>query len=229
MFVTLARTLSASGPAVIRFDCRGMGDSDGMFVSFEAIAEDIRSAVDLAMSRMPERRIVLVGLCDGASACASYVMHDPRVSALVLMNPWVRSDVGEAKARVTHYYGGRVLQGEFWRRLFRGEVEIVASIVSLVRNLRLSIQSGPAKSQNFIDTMLNGISSFSGGIHVVLSAADLTAQEFMVLMRSSPQWRHALQRPNVTIDTLADADHTFSGSDQLERCVFSIRHFVECQ
>ena len=50
--------------------------------------------------------------------------RDPRVAGLALLNPWVRSDAGLARARVKHYYrqrpdGTRLLAqaGSRWRGL----------------------------------------------------------------------------------------------------------------
>src|SRR5215471_15952260 len=40
-FVLLARDLASNGAAVLRFDCRGMGDSGGNFPGFERIGPDI--------------------------------------------------------------------------------------------------------------------------------------------------------------------------------------------
>src|SRR5262245_48200607 len=44
-FVQLARALARGGHAVLRFDCRGMGDSSGELLDFEGIAQDIDAAI----------------------------------------------------------------------------------------------------------------------------------------------------------------------------------------
>ena len=223
MFVELARALADAGLPALRFDCRGMGDSDGTFASFEEIGPDIRAAIDAAMGSMNARGVVLVGLCDGASACAMYAAEgDLRVAAMVLINPWVHSTGGEAKARVEHYYRGRASQWEFWRRLLSGEVNVVRSAISFLRDLRLSAERTPENT--FVDRMLRGVEAFDEKIFVLLSAADLTAQEFGTLVRDSARWARALARPNVTSTTVTGADHTFSGDDQSEAM---IRHIVD--
>jgi exosortase A-associated hydrolase 1 len=76
-FPLLARHLAAHGIAAMRFDYRGMGDSDGEERDFESIREDIRAALDAFTEAVPGMRdIVLWGLCDGASAAAMYAPDD---------------------------------------------------------------------------------------------------------------------------------------------------------
>jgi alpha-beta hydrolase superfamily lysophospholipase len=90
----LPRRISGS-----RFDVRGMGDSEGAARSFESIERDIGAAVDCLQRRMPgTERVVLWGLCDGASAALLYwhTTQDVRVSGLSLLNPWVRSEASLA-------------------------------------------------------------------------------------------------------------------------------------
>ncbi len=99
-YVLLARRLCAEGIPAFRFDTRGMGDSDGAFQGFEAIDQDIAAAIDaFQAAEAGLERVVLWGLCDGASAAAFYGHQDPRVAGLILVNPWVRSEATQAEAR----------------------------------------------------------------------------------------------------------------------------------
>jgi hypothetical protein len=45
---------------------------------------------------------------------------------------------------------------------------------------------------------------------LIISGADLTAQEFLDMVKASPQWRKLLAAPRVQRHTLPAADHTFS-------------------
>ena len=217
MFVELARALAASGNPVLRFDCRGMGDSDGQFNSFEDLSLDIRSAIDVALRESGCSRAAVLGLCDGASACAMYAGEDRRVSALVLLNPWVRTEAGEARTRVRHYYAKRLLQWELWRRVFRGKVNLARSIEGFIESVKGVLRQSPP-TQGFIDRMLQGLSSFEGATLFVLAGADLTANEFRDFVRSSSAWRRLLDGDHVHTVSIADADHTFSDVRDLE-CV----------
>ena len=87
-FTLLARYLADHHIASIRFDYRGMGDSEGQPQDFNEIGPDIQAAINtlLAWSGAIER-IALWGLCDAATASASYTHKDARVEQLILLNP----------------------------------------------------------------------------------------------------------------------------------------------
>ncbi|WP_256081137.1 hydrolase 1, exosortase A system-associated [Massilia sp. YIM B04103] len=58
--------------------------------------------------------------------------------------------------------------------------------------------------------MLEGLQGFSGKVLFIFSGADLTAQEFLDMVKASRQWQGLLAAQRVTRHTLAPADHTFS-------------------
>jgi exosortase A-associated hydrolase 1/exosortase A-associated hydrolase 2 len=215
-FVQLARALAAQGHSVLRFDVRGMGDSSGAQRSFEALSDDVAAAVDMLAQREPTvRRIVLWGLCDGASASLIYLdrQPDPRVHGLVLLNPWVRSDASLARTQVKHYYRERLLQPEFWRKLLRGGVAWQA-LRGLVSNLRRAAGShagqGAAGLAAYQDRMARAWRRFTGPSLLVLSGRDYTAREFVEYTAAAPAWQGLRERPSVQTIEPAEADHTFS-------------------
>lgn len=82
-----SRKLCDSGHAVLRFDYRGMGDSQGKFEGFLGVDVDIRSAIDVLVREAPELdEVVLWGERDAASAILLYAGRDHRVKGAVL-NP----------------------------------------------------------------------------------------------------------------------------------------------
>ena len=222
-FVRLARHLATLGHPVLRFDVRGMGDSSGALRHFEHIGDDIAAAIDELLTRQPQvRRVVLWGLCDGAAAALLYLdgRSDPRVQALCLLNPWVRSEASLARTQVKHYYGQRLLQRAFWLKVLSGQVA-GAALRGLWTNLRAASfgMDRDAAALPFPVRMAQAWQRFEGDILLVLSGKDYTAREFQEVVAAHPAWKGALDRSNVQVLATEAADHTFSdraNSRQLE-------------
>jgi exosortase A-associated hydrolase 1 len=220
-FVLLARHLCERGYAVLRFDYRGMGDADGPPSDFRLTAPDICAAVDALAAEVPSvRSFALWGLCDAASGILMYVPADARIAGVALANPWVRSEAGIARAYLQHYYLERLVSADWWRGLFTGRVRVGASLADLLRKIRTAFARGAAPRDTgtgarsaepaFQDAMLRGLERFEGRVLLIVSGNDLTAAEFLDLVRTSRRWRRALARHNVVRTDLPAADHTFS-------------------
>ncbi len=219
-FVLLARGWARAGVPVLRFDCRGKGDSSGEFTDFEHLDDDIAAAIDALVERCPGlEEVFLWGLCDGASAILMYAWRDPRVSGVTILNPWVRTEDGIARAYLKHYYARKMLQLAFWKKLLGGSINVGTSLAALFAMLRSAgrgdRQTGeidhPISAQPpFPDRMASGLERFSGRVLVILSGNDLTAKEFLDCLARSPRWRRLIGADNVVRHDLAAADHTFS-------------------
>jgi len=224
-FVLLARFLADQGIPVMRFDYRGIGDSKAKPRTFESIDIDIHCAIDTFLEKMSGmNEVVIWGLCDAASAASFYAPNDPRVTGLVLLNPWVRTEAGIAKAYLKHYYLARLVDRSFWRKLIHGEFEFILSIKSLMSMIASSLglkihgtsdevrhEVGPAlMSGSLPERMLAGLKAYRGRVLFILSGDDLTADEFRDVVNSSEQWQSFLREPHVDQYELAEANHTFS-------------------
>lgn len=236
-FVDWARALANAGFPCLRFDVRGMGDSTGSARSFESLSDDLTAAIDALTQAAPQvRRVVLLGLCDGASAVLlhAYERTDARVAGHVLLNPWVRSAAGLARAHLRHYYVRRLLSGDFWRKLLQGQVGRTA-LRELSASVRTSVTSGesavaaPTASRTagsaeaalpaFPRRMAWGLAQAQVPTLVVLSGNDLTAQEFRDHLAHDADWRNAVRSlgDRWTVEPLPDADHTLSDPRDGER------------
>lgn len=228
MYVKLARRLSPGGPPVLRFDFSGMGDSDGQFEGFTELDGDIGAACDAALRLVDgARRIVLFGLCDGASAAAMYASRDSRVAGVVLLNPWVHTETGEAKAFVWHYYPKRLLQKDFWVKLIRGGVRVGASAADFFTKMRKSFTAASqlrSDSVNFIASMRTGLANFRGESLIILSENDLTAAEFDELLKADKAW--SALKARATVKRLGNADHTLSSITALDEASEIIKGFL---
>jgi exosortase A-associated hydrolase 1 len=228
-FTLLARHLANDGIPAMRFDYRGMGDSEGEAREFDDVGDDLRAAIDVFFAAVPTmREVVLWGLCDGASAVAMYAPGDARVTGLVLLNPWVRTADGIARATLKHYYLARLRDPDFWRKLVRGRFDMAGSLQSLAGLVRAAMRprtgdSAPghatdsAPDDNRVpqreplpDRMRAGLRAFPGRVLLVVSGADLTAREFCDVADADRHWKRLLAAQRVTRRDIDKADHTFS-------------------
>lgn len=227
-FVLLSRALATAGYAVLRFDYRGIGDSTGELHTFENINLDVSAAIDALQTLIPGiRKVVLWGLCDGASAALLYcpAIQDDRVRGLCLLNPWVRSAASLAKTHVKHYYKQRLRQKEFWIKLLSGRVAWTA-LSGMVSNIKMALPAQTTRTPtSFQDRMAIAWKTFDGPILLLLSGNDYTAKEFLEHVNSSPAWAGALQKGNLVLHHENGADHTLSEirfNPVVEKCTLNL-------
>lgn len=219
-FLLLSRSLAAAGYPVMRFDHRGMGDSTGNFEGFEALTDDIAAAIGAFQQKCPSvSNVFLWGLCDAASASLLYwdETRDSRIMGLILLNPWVRSEATLAKAHIKHYYGQRLLQGEFWRKLLGGNLGAGRALSGLIASfIRAREATGSITTDAvlpFQKRMVRALKGFPNQILLILSGDDYTAKEFLEAVHVEPMGFDALTQSNITQSTISGADHTFSRTD----------------
>ena len=222
-FLLLARFLASRGLPVFRFDHSGIGDSGGDPKGFENLSDDIRAAIDCFFDQDESLTdVVLWGLCDAASAAMIYAPSDTRVSGLVMLNPWVRTESGQAQSILRHYYLKRLLSRAFWQNAISGSYKVKESLGAFFDNLRKARIAQPDKIDNklFTERMLVGLERFKKPVLFFISGKDLTAAEFVDLTKSSSRWKRILRRQSVAVETIDAANHTFSSEEwrnQVER------------
>lgn len=220
-FVLLSRFLAGRGMACMRFDYRGMGDSTGGGRDYRDVDRDIAAAVDHFFALAPTLDgVVLWGLCDGASASCFYAPQDSRVVGAVLVNPWLRTEAGEAQTYLKHYYWRRLTDPRFWKKLVGGRVPLRASIASLLsmadkaRSGSRRAHSASVVPRDLPDRMSASLEKSKIPFSVVLSGKDYVAKEFELEARKRPDWRALLRDGRAEVMTFPSADHTFSSEEK---------------
>jgi exosortase A-associated hydrolase 1 len=185
-YTLMARLLAPRGIAVLRFDYRGMGDSDGEPRAFDSINDDIEAAILEFFRQVPGmKKVVIWGLGDGATAAALYAHTDPRVCALVLLNPW--AGAGATQATLRPHQPARLGEIGFWKKLGNRHA--------------LALDADMPMPQRIIASL----GCFDGAALVVVGGADATGRAFADLLE-----RNDTPCRSVTI---AGANHTFASRE----------------
>ena len=220
-FLLLARSLAAAGIPVLRFDYRGMGDSEGVLRDFRFVGEDLNAAINVLVERSGVDAVVLWGLCDGASACMLHGPLDNRVRSMVLLNPWVHTEETAAAARLENYYRSRLLSPDLWKKIVTLDVSILTSLRDFMSSLFALFreQSGDHSGKgevnvedDFIGAMLQSMRRFDGEICLILSGNDLTADEFRQLLRDNQGWAKLADGKFGQRTELEQANHTLASA-----------------
>jgi exosortase A-associated hydrolase 1 len=197
-FTLLSRVLAQRGIPVMRFDRRGMGDSEGAPRAFDASEDDVRAAMKEFFLQMPDMtEVVILGLGDAALAAALYAPRDERVCALVLLNPLPGAQRGEAHDALRHHYLARLGEVSFWKKVARGKVKVSDGAAALRQATRARRNALPRR-------VADSLAAFGGRLLLVLGGEDLAARQFArVLERHQARFRCV---------EVASADHAFASS-----------------
>jgi exosortase A-associated hydrolase 1 len=202
-FTLLSRALAQRGIPVMRFDRRGMGDSEGEPRAGDALDDDVRAAMKELLNHAPEtREVVILGLGDAAAAAALYAPHDERVRGLVLLNPQVRRPRDGERQSLGHHYLARLGEVAFWKRVAAGEVDFAAGAAALRDNVR---QAALERRSALPRRVAASLAAFNGQVLVVLGGADPAAPDTARMLR-----RHHVRCRQVSI---AGADHAFASRE----------------
>lgn len=225
-FVELADRLAAAGYPVLRFDRRGVGDSDGADPGFRDSAPDIAAAAAALRAAFPHvRHVVGWGLCDGAAALA---LHggDLGLDGLILANPWTQDSDGPVdlppRAAIVARYRERLTSPSEWRRLLLKGLDVKAALRGLWRLARQ--EPAPMLARALAD----GLGRFRKPVLILLADRDATAQAFAALWRG-PTFRTLRNRPDIELNSIAGATHTFARAEDMQRladqCLAWLRHY----
>lgn len=175
----LAGAVAVAGHPVLRFDRRGVGESEGANAGFRGSGPDIAAALAAFRAAVPGlQRVVGFGNCDAASALM--LGAGCGCDGLVLANPWTFEDVVEEdvapvlspSAVRARYLAKLTDPREVWRLLSGG-----VNLAKLARGLRTAAAPPPPPS-SLVQDMAAGLSRFTGPARILLASRDRTAQAF---------------------------------------------------
>ena len=205
----LAAQLARQGFAVLRFDRRGVGDSDGANAGFRGSAADICAALASLRDEVPGlARVVGWGNCDAASALM--LGGGLGCDALVLSNPWTYEAEESASegsdeaptplsaAELRAHYRARLLSPAALKRLVTGGVPIGR----LARSLLGLFRKAPPPS-SLAQDMASGLAAFPGPVRLLVAERDRTAQAFLAA------WTAVSTGADGRIARCPDASHGF--------------------
>lgn len=213
----LAQRVAAAGYPVLRYDRRGIGDSEGENRGFLGGADDIAAAVRTFRQALPVERIVGLGNCDAATALALFHQR-AGIDALVLANPWVIKDDSDLPppAAVRARYAERLRDPRQWLRLARGGV----NIGKLVKGLAKSVRSS-SESSSLANDMAAALASSSAPTTFLLAERDNTAIAFREAFERSD---FATIRARAEIAVCQTASHSFARKGDAD---WLFQHVVE--
>jgi uncharacterized protein len=229
-FVLMSRHLAAQGHAVLRFDWPGLGDAMGEVRPFDALAIETACAIQALRDAAPSlKHLVLLGLCDGASAALLYLHANPdaEIAGLCLINPWIRSEQTLARTYVKHYYLKRLAEPGFWRKLGQGGVgwKSVQDLLGNLRQMRHTRQQAPQAS--FQQRMASALSAHIGQTLLLISDQDITGQEFLTQFRTGADWLGGRERHQGSLHCMPGADHTCSGQQAHQALLDEISRWLQ--
>jgi exosortase A-associated hydrolase 1 len=200
----LAARIAAAGHPVMRFDRRGVGDSEGVNMGFRSSAEDIAAALAAFGEHCPTlKRVVAFGNCDAASALM--LSGGAGFDGLVLSNPWTyedeHADAPPPPAAIRARYAAKLKNPRELLRLVTGKVDLGKLALGLANAV-----AKPAAPTGLVGTMAAGLAQFGGPTRLLVAERDRTGQAFLAA------WNE--RDPN--LHRCPGADHAYSDDTSRE-------------
>jgi uncharacterized protein len=246
--IQLAEKLVEAGFPVLRFDARGAGDSEGdwrvpdngsplhslyALIELGAWAPDARAATDFLLKETTARRVILLGLCGGASTALFAGLH-PAVAAVIAVGTPVRLQadirgvgdlVDEGLDGEVRTYLKKLTSPGAWTRFVSGRTQYRLLGQILITRLKRAIGVGLRRPPRLNLPLVRCVERCCArGVRVwfVFAERDYLWTEFQALFL--PRLAHAGLGLEVTV--IPDADHTFSARPASERLTDAVRHFL---
>ena len=247
MHVDFARRLAGEGCASLRMDIAGLGDSPPLAGRNRQIMYDQAPCADVSagiewLAHRGYSKIVLVGLCSGAYLAFHTAIADPRVTGIVMANlqkfVWREGDTLEVAVRnayrSTDFYKGKALQGDTWKRMLRGDIDITGIGRALTSRLLGKAQGKLTAAANYFregddDTSrvrrwFTALGQRGVRVLLVYSAEDGGVDELTLHMGAGGN--HLKQWPGMSLEIIEAADHNITPQWARDLLCALIQRFV---
>jgi hypothetical protein len=240
LWVRLARDWATRGLTVLRLDLSGIGDSPPRtghsenVVYSKAAGDDVAAAVRYMQEELRVGDCQLLGLCSGAFHGFKAAVNGVPLTATVLINPltffWELGkplEEGIKDYEVVEQasnYKRKIFALATWQKLLSGKVDILYLLAFAGRKLGSLFRPSLEGIAHLLHIPLKNDLS-----RELVGAAHMCTQHFVFavgdpgidLLRSQGKRSLAplLSKKRVTIDFVADADHTFTRLEARDRLV----------
>lgn len=203
----MAAHFAQLGYPVLRFDRRGVGESEGDNGGFETSGHDIAAAVAAFRREAPAlTRLIAFGNCDAASALA---MFATAVDGLILANPWVIDGQSDDAPTLPTAAAIRV---RYWNRLKnpRSLLDLLTGKINLKKLLgglaRAAQKDAPTGLSARIAAALETSTTPTA---ILIAERDTTAMAFLAAWKDAG-FANVRARTGVTLASHDTASHSFA-------------------
>ncbi len=212
----LAQHICNQGHYVLRYDRRGIGDSEGENIGFEGSEDDINSAVQYLYGHIGDNaQISAFGNCDAASALLLNC-EKLNLKSLIIANPWTYDPQNDQEENIEDSKvstpSAAAIRARYWERiknpksiidLFSGKIDLGKLFKGLMNASKKEELSDLAQKLNLI------LSDMQKPVDILIAEKDSTAMAFMGAYKSKI-FAKARNNPHVKIIELDSASHSFA-------------------
>ena len=238
-----ARELARIGIASLRFDAAGVADSPpvpgdpAQILYAQSLDRDVHDALSALTMREPGPAII-AGRCSGGYHAFQTALTDPACQGVAVVNSFAfiwdpGKNVDEALmavARPLGDYSQRALNPETFHRILRGEVDLKAAFVNIIKQLGARVTAkiapylGSLSRRNQLKTQIKAAFKQldERNKQVLLLYGDKDVGLEQVTLTFGPEAAALKRLKNVTFLKLGDIDHNITGTKAQSKVIGEI-------